>query len=61
MYVTEKTLRNEVRSLHSKINEAASDLGGDITYLHEEVVALKGTVAELQAIIQQLQEQLNES
>lgn len=47
MYVTEKYLKMEVKELREQINSLASDLSGDIRYLHQELIQLK---EELQAL-----------
>ena len=38
MYVDEKQLKFEMKEVHSQIHELANDLGGDIRYLHQEIL-----------------------
>jgi FtsZ-binding cell division protein ZapB len=48
MYVTEKYLKMEIKELKEQLHSLANDLGGDIRYLHQEIVQLQETVALLQ-------------
>jgi hypothetical protein len=44
MYVTEKYLKMEIKELNEKLHSLANDLGGDIRYLHQEIVQLQERV-----------------
>lgn len=48
MYVTEKYLKMEVKELNEKLHSLANDLGGDIRYLHQELVQLQERIELLQ-------------
>lgn len=51
MYASEKYVRMEVKELRQQISEVATDLGGDIRYLDQEI-------SNLRAVIQILQQQI---
>ena len=57
MYATEKHVKMEAKQLQDSLNELANDLGGDIRYLHSEMVALQAVVLELRGQLEQLREQ----
>jgi uncharacterized coiled-coil DUF342 family protein len=59
MYVTEKTLKMEMREMQSTINEVANDLGGDIRYLHQEITELRNELSMLRTDVDELKEKLN--
>jgi regulator of replication initiation timing len=59
MYVTEKTLKMEMREMQSTINEVANDLGGDIRYLHQEITDLRNELSMLRIDVDELKEKLN--
>jgi hypothetical protein len=59
MYVTEKTLKMEMREMQSTINEVANDLGGDIRYLHQEITDLRNELSMLRTDVDELKEKLN--
>jgi chromosome segregation ATPase len=59
MYVTEKTLKMEMREMQSTINEVANDLGGDIRYLHQEITDLRNELTMLRTDVDELKEKLN--
>ena len=51
MYATEKYVKMEAKELRESINQLASDLGGDVRYLDEQL-------AELRSMLYALQQQL---
>ena len=51
MYATEKYVKMEAKELRESINQLASDLGGDVRYLDEQL-------AELRSMLHALQQQL---
>jgi hypothetical protein len=57
MYATEKYVKMEARELRETINEAVTDLGGDIRYLHSLVVELQQEVRLLQTQLETIREQ----
>jgi len=59
MYVTEKTLKMEMREMQYTINEVANDLGGDIRYLHQEITELRNELSMLRTDVDELKEKLN--
>jgi len=59
MYVTEKTLKMEMREMQSTINEVANDLGGDIRYLHQEITELRNELSMIRTDVDELKEKLN--
>lgn len=59
MYVTEKTLKMEMREMQSTINEVANDIGGDIRYLHQEITELRNELSMLRTDVDELKEKLN--
>jgi hypothetical protein len=56
MYATEKNLKMEARELRDSINQLATDLGGDIIYLNEQITQLR---VEIQQLQQQLEQAVN--
>jgi hypothetical protein len=61
MYLTEKDLKFEIRQINATINELATDQGGDITYLHQEIVELKQQIQMLTEQVELLKDKINES
>ena len=59
MYVTEKTLKMEMREMQSTINEVANDIGGDIRYLHQEITELRNELSMLRAEVDELKEKVD--
>jgi len=59
MYIDEKQLKFEIKEVHSQINELASDLGGDIRYLHQEISELRETIEILQQEIKMMKDLIN--
>lgn len=58
MYIDEKTLRLEIKEVHTQIHELASDLSGDIRYLHQEIGELADALKALSEDLQQLKSDL---
>lgn len=56
MYATEKYLKLEVKDLRDLIKQLATDLGGDITHLHQLILAQERVITLLQEQISELQE-----
>lgn len=56
MYVTEKTLRMEIREMQSSMHDVANDLGGDIRYLHQEITQLRDRIDLLLSEVEELKE-----
>ena len=48
MYASEKYVKMEVKELRHSINELANDLGGEIKYLHQEIIELVDKVNTLE-------------
>jgi hypothetical protein len=61
MYVTDKELKFQLREQQSSLHELATDLGGDIRYLHGEISELRDTVKLLQEEIISLRGLINGS
>lgn len=61
MYIDEKQLKLEIKEVHSQIHELASDLGGDIRYLHQEISELRETIEILQQEIKMMKDLINGS
>jgi len=59
MYATEKYVRMEAKDLQSSIREVASDLGGDIRYLHQEISELRTMVEQMMQEIDELRDRQN--
>ena len=59
MYATEKYVKAEARELRDTINTVASDLGGDISYLHSMVTEMQTAINLLTAEIHILKEGKN--
>lgn len=51
MYASEKYVKMEVKELRQSLNDIANDLGGDIRYLHQELIDINN---KLNAIQEQL-------
>lgn len=51
MYATEKYVRLEVKELVDRINSLSTDLSGDISYLHDQILEIKEILASLQLMI----------
>lgn len=51
MYATEKYVKMEAKQLRESIGELASDLGGDIKYLHQELLELAARLESLEQTI----------
>jgi predicted nucleic acid-binding Zn-ribbon protein len=56
MYATEKYVKMEAKELRETINEAVTDLGGDIRYMHSLVLELQQDIKTLQEQLDQLRE-----
>jgi predicted nucleic acid-binding Zn-ribbon protein len=56
MYATEKYVKMEAKELRETINEAVTDLGGDIRYMHSLVLELQQDIKALQEQLDQLRE-----
>lgn len=61
MYITEKELKFHLREMNANFKDLASDLGGDIRYLHQEIHELREHVSMLEQDIQSLRDQINDS
>ena len=61
MYETDKELKFQLREHQSSLHELATDLGGDIRYLHSEISELQDTVKLLQEELQSLKGMINGS
>ena len=48
MYATENYVRHEIRELQAMIKDLATDLGGDIRYLHQEIQQLSERLSMLE-------------
>lgn len=59
MYATEKYVKMEAKELRETINELATDLGGDIKYLHSLLLELQQNIATLQQQIESIRDQNN--
>lgn len=51
MYATEKYVKMEARELQNSINQLASDLGGDVRYLDEQIAELRSLIETMQTQI----------
>lgn len=51
MYVTEKYLKMEIKELREQLNSLANDLGGDIRFLHQELVDLREELQALREVV----------
>lgn len=61
MYVTEKYLKMEIKELREQLNSLASDLGGDIRFLHQEIVQLQEELQALRDVVTFIRnEEINE-
>lgn len=56
MYATEKYVKMEAKELRESLNQLASDLGGDVRYLDEQLAELRSMIYTLQ---QQLENVIN--
>lgn len=61
MYIDEKTLRFEIKEVHSQIHELATDLGGDIRYLHQEISELREMIDAMSEQLSMLKGKVDES
>ena len=61
MYITEKELKFHLREMNSNFKDLASDLGGDIRYLHQEIHELREYVSMMETELQSLREQLHDT
>ena len=62
MYATENYVRHEIRELQAMIKDLATDLGGDIRYLHQEIQQLSERLSMLeQQICMVREENIDES
>ena len=59
MYATEKYVRMEVKDVHSRIQELANDLGGDIRFLHQELTELRNELTRIITDLQAIKDHLN--
>ena len=59
MYATEKYVRMEVKDVHSRIQELANDLGGDIRFLHQEITEQRNLIEQLVQDLEEMRERLN--
>ena len=57
MYVTENYVRHEIRELQAMIKDLATDLGGDIRYLHQEIQQLSERLSMLEQQISMVREE----
>jgi len=61
MYITEKELKFHLREMNSNLKDLATDLGGDIRYLHQEIHELRDHVSMMEQDLQMLRDQINDS
>ena len=61
MYVTEKKLKFHLREMNANFKDLASDLGGDIRYLHQEIHELREYISMMETELHALRERLNDS
>ena len=52
MYITEKELKFHLREMNSNLKDLATDLGGDIRYLHQEIHELRDHVSMMEQDLQ---------
>ena len=57
MYATENYVRHEIRELQAMIKDLATDLGGDIRYLHQEIQHLSERLSMLEQQISMVREE----
>ena len=57
MYATENYVRHEIRELQAMIKDRATDLGGDIRYLHQEIQQLSERLSMLEQQISMVREE----
>ena len=57
MYATENYVRHEKRELQAMIKDLATDLGGDIRYLHQEIQQLSERLSMLEQQISMVREE----
>ena len=60
MYATENYVRHEIRELQAMIKDLATDLGGDIRYLHQEIQQLSERLSMLEQQISMVREENRE-
>lgn len=59
MYATEKYVKMEAKELRESINQLATDLGGDVRYLDEQIAELRSMIFALQQQLENVAEQRN--
>lgn len=59
MYATEKYVKMEAKELRESINQLATDLGGDVRYLDEQIAELRSQMFALQQQLENALEQRN--
>ena len=57
MYATENYVRHEIRELQAMIKDLATDLGGDIRYLHQGIQQLSERLSMLEQQISMVREE----
>tara|TARA_Y100000996_G_C22186189_1_gene504983 strand:- start:217 stop:405 length:189 start_codon:yes stop_codon:yes gene_type:complete len=57
MYATENYVRHEIREMQAMIKDLATDLGGDIRYLHQEIQQLSERLSMLEQQISMVREE----
>lgn len=57
MYATENYVRHEIRELQAMVKDLATDLGGDIRYLHQEIQQLSERLSMLEQQISMVREE----
>ena len=57
MYATENYVIHEIRELQAMIKDLATDLGGDIRYLHQEIQQLSERLSMLEQQISMVREE----
>ena len=60
MYATENYVRHEIRELQAMVKDLATDLGGDIRYLHQEIQQLSERLSMLEQQISMVREENRE-
>lgn len=58
MYASEKYVKMEIKELSESLSELASDLGGDIRYLHQQFVELSSRLEVLEQQISSIGDRL---
>ena len=57
MYATENYVRHEIRELQAMVKDLATDLGGDIRYLLQEIQQLSERLSMLEQQISMVREE----